>query len=726
MASRTQTDPFLLPVAIGEDPPVAPSHTGRRKRLAMALLAGVALVGSVLGLGLDGLIVFGVLLAFSADPDEPGGTRSVAVTQRNLAVAAIMGALFVWFWRWQLDLTESTRMAIGGALVALPLALDQSATDTASRRTLAVTRRSLILGAWALVIFVELYYANGKWLDALVALSVIFPVCLAAARGLGAHRGSIERRLLRHPFRRDRRPHLAQVLNIWLCCALIAGVLSAGAIHSARIHYGLTGSQFIVLAAACAAGLVLLAALALVPRRRVYVATNLVVALLSGFLLLQLVRISASPSDAVLLDSPLAGEWFVTGAGNSVLVNGHSPNEINAVDFRKLGPNGLSHTAGDMARLEDYDGFGAPVLAPADGRIVEVVDTNADTPAGTNGNQANLLMLDIGDGRFVVLAHLQQGSATVRVGDEVQRGDPLAALGNSGHTNEPHLHMQVQDSRASSDADRTYPMAFRNVQITRGGAWPLGDGRILRSGDIIRGPERSIDPPRKVSNDLHDVDGETAHLQCQGAGTPTVVFLSGMGFTTSTWDQVRTDLGRHVRTCAWDYPGTGRSTGSPMMTAQRAASSLAATLRAAKIPMPVVLIGHSVGGLTTRVYVGEHPGDVSGVVLLDPTVSSFARMYDEDEFRPRWDGTASADQADQVTAWPDVPFEILRHDPAIYASQKIWSAAVEAQWGAEQNALANLTPHGTVRIVAGSGHNIHKDAPTQTIDAIRRILDASR
>ena len=214
---------------------------------------------------------------------------------------------------------------------------------------------------------------------------------------------------------------------------------------------------------------------------------NVVVALLSGFLLLQLSRISTSPSDVVVLDSPLAGEWFVTGAGNSVLVNGHSPNEIHAVDFRKLGPNGLTHTAGGMARLEDFDGFGTPVLAPADGRIVEVIDSNADTPAGINGDQANLVMLDIGDGRFVVLVHLQQGSAIVRVGDEVRSGDPLAAVGNSGHTNEPHLHLQVQDSRAISNADRTYPIAFRNVQITRGGPWPWSDERILRTGDTIRG-----------------------------------------------------------------------------------------------------------------------------------------------------------------------------------------------------------------------------------------------
>ena len=86
--------------------------------------------------------------------------------------------------------------------------------------------------------------------------------------------------------------------------------------------------------------------------------------------------------------------------------------------------------------------------------------------------------------------------------------------------------------------------------------------------------------------------------------------------------------------------------------------------------MPVVLVGHSIGGLTTRLYVGEHPGDVSGVVLLDPTVAAFARMFDVEELQPRWDGTASADQVDQVAVWPDIPFEILRHDPAVYASQR--------------------------------------------------------
>ena len=102
--------------------------------------------------------------------------------------------------------------------------------------------------------------------------------------------------------------------------------------------------------------------------------------------------------------------------------------------------------------------------------------------------------------------------------------------------------------------------------------------------------------PAAHAGDLYQVDGETAHLRCQGAGSPTLVFLRGQGFTTTTWADLRTALGPEVRTCAWDYPGVGDA---PMMTAARAASSLDGTLHAASVPRPVMLVGHSIAGLTT-------------------------------------------------------------------------------------------------------------------------------
>ena len=37
-----------------------------------------------------------------------------------------MAAAFAWFWLWHLELTESTLVLTAGALIALPLALQES------------------------------------------------------------------------------------------------------------------------------------------------------------------------------------------------------------------------------------------------------------------------------------------------------------------------------------------------------------------------------------------------------------------------------------------------------------------------------------------------------------------------------------------------------------------------------------------------------------------------
>ncbi len=136
---------------------------GLRRRLALTVLAVVAFVAAVLVLGPFGLIPFGLLLAFSTDSDEALSRRSVRFTPRNLGLAAAMMALSAWFWLWHLELTPSTLVAIAGALIAMPLALQDSAGDAARDRTFVVTKRSLILAIWGLVTFVYLYYDRGVW-----------------------------------------------------------------------------------------------------------------------------------------------------------------------------------------------------------------------------------------------------------------------------------------------------------------------------------------------------------------------------------------------------------------------------------------------------------------------------------------------------------------------------------------------------------------------------------
>ena len=124
------------------------------------MLAVVVFVAAVLVLGLDGLIPFGLLLAFTTGSDDDEASRSVLRTPRNLGLAAAMAAALAVLWLWRLDLPESVVVAAAGALVALPIALQESAVDAARDRTVWVTRRSLILGLWGFVVMVHVWAAG--------------------------------------------------------------------------------------------------------------------------------------------------------------------------------------------------------------------------------------------------------------------------------------------------------------------------------------------------------------------------------------------------------------------------------------------------------------------------------------------------------------------------------------------------------------------------------------
>ncbi|MNC48479.1 Murein DD-endopeptidase MepM [compost metagenome] len=55
-----------------------------------------------------------------------------------------------------------------------------------------------------------------------------------------------------------------------------------------------------------------------------------------------------------------------------------------------------------------------------------------------------MVVIDHG-GEYSFLAHLKQGSVTVKKGDSVKTGDVIGKAGNSGNSSEPHLHYQVSD-----------------------------------------------------------------------------------------------------------------------------------------------------------------------------------------------------------------------------------------------------------------------------------------
>jgi pimeloyl-ACP methyl ester carboxylesterase len=119
-----------------------------------------------------------------------------------------------------------------------------------------------------------------------------------------------------------------------------------------------------------------------------------------------------------------------------------------------------------------------------------------------------------------------------------------------------------------------------------------------------------------------DVGGHALHLSCIGQGSPAVILETGLGSTSSAWALVQPAVATSTRTCAYDRAGLGWSQPGPEpRDARQISAELHSLLQTAGVAGPYVLVGHSNGGLYSRMYAGMYPNDVAGMVLVDATPS---------------------------------------------------------------------------------------------------------
>ncbi|HEX4143048.1 MAG TPA: M23 family metallopeptidase [Pirellulales bacterium] len=179
---------------------------------------------------------------------------------------------------------------------------------------------------------------------------------------------------------------------------------------------------------------------------------------------------------------PFDGAWTVFWGGRTLEQNQHaiSPGQRFAYDILQM-RDGATH-AGDGRKNEDYYCFGQPVLAPGAGKVVAAVDGIADNiPGQANAAEpaGNHVIVDLGQGEFLLLAHLRKGSVKVKPGDRVAAGQKLGRCGNSGHSSEPHLHVHLQTTADLADG-KGLPLQFQNY---------LADGQPVDRGEPTKGQQ---------------------------------------------------------------------------------------------------------------------------------------------------------------------------------------------------------------------------------------------
>lgn len=134
------------------------------------------------------------------------------------------------------------------------------------------------------------------------------------------------------------------------------------------------------------------------------------------------------------------------------------------------------------------------------------------------------------------------------------------------------------------------------------------------------------------------VDGREIHVNITGTKTslPPILIETGTGNWSYDWSNIQEELSKHTVVITYDRAGYGWSDPpSNGFDIDMTINDINQILELSKIDTPVILIGHSVGGIYSRLFADKYPDKVSGMVLIDSRnefFSDHAMTYNEKFF----------------------------------------------------------------------------------------------
>ena len=142
----------------------------------------------------------------------------------------------------------------------------------------------------------------------------------------------------------------------------------------------------------------------------------------------------------------------------------------------------------------------------------------------------------------------------------------------------------------------------------------VATGLLYQWMGVMRDSRRFPAPGRLIQ-----AGAQRLHYYSMGQGRPTVILEAGISATCVNWRRVQDAVSQFTGVLSYDRAGLGWS--DPARTPRNASQvveELRELLRAAAVPSPYILVGHSFGGLVVRLYATRYPQDVAALVLVDP------------------------------------------------------------------------------------------------------------
>lgn len=218
---------------------------------------------------------------------------------------------------------------------------------------------------------------------------------------------------------------------------------------------------------------------------------------------------NARTDDSPVLRLPVEGTWRLLRSP------GHSRYafDLVAVDEtlrRTMTRSRFQHALG-RAGVEDAFSWGEPVLSPIGGTVVRAAGDVPDRETlsllrdlwslifsrpeldqdDISPMAGNHVIIQAEEGFYVFLAHMREGSVRVEEGEEVEAGEVIGRVGNSGSSLEPHLHLQLFDQIEDLLSATAPRFVIDGYEQWTGSSWEPIRGGELSKGDVVRAPRDS-------------------------------------------------------------------------------------------------------------------------------------------------------------------------------------------------------------------------------------------
>ena len=279
-------------------------------------------------------------------------------------------------------------------------------------------------------------------------------------------------------------------------------------------------------------------------------------------------------------------------------------------------------------------------------------------------------------------------------------------------------------------------------------------------------PSDSLAKVRMVDVDGHAVRVQTIGLDRRRPGSPLVVFEAGAATGLDVWRSVLPNLGSFAPVVAYDRAGLGSSEwDNEPPTPRHVSNRLRRLLERLGAKPPYVLVGYSWGGNLARYFAEYHPGDVAGLVFVDPgpivTASLEERITPFDAigagragFDAYWSrlgtlferappavraevdvfrGLVQLDSAElDLGRLPDVPVVVII--AAKYLPLPMLQLPFDARAHFEADVRHRIkllqewalaSPRGTLVVSNHSTHAVPREDPELIVWAVRRVLAAT-